>query len=140
MALGELTTEELLENFELFDDWEERYRYLIDLGRKLPDFPETDKNDTTKVNGCISQVWMTAEIEPGPPERILLKADSDAHIVKGLIAVLLVVYSHKTPQEVLATDINGVFEQLELGSHISVNRRNGFYAMVERIKSLAAAA
>ncbi|CAM2008847.1 SufE family protein [Acanthopleuribacter pedis] len=139
MPLGELTTEELLENFDLFEDWEERYRYLIDLGRKLPAFPESAKNDTNKVDGCISQVWMTADVSEETPPRIILTADSDAHIVKGLIAVLLVVYSHKTAAEVRAVDINAVFEQLELGSHISVNRRNGFYAMVERIKQFAAA-
>ncbi|CAM2068236.1 SufE family protein [Sulfidibacter corallicola] len=139
MAIGELTVDELIENFELFDDWEDRYRYLIDLGRKLPDFPESEKNDINKVEGCISQVWMITRMRGESPSVVDICADSDAHIVKGLIGVLLTLFSGKEPGFILQTDINDLFDRLELGSHLSVNRRNGFYSMVERIKAFAAA-
>ena len=129
----------LIETFELFDDWEERYRYLIDLGRKLPPMPEADKNEVTKVRGCVSQVWMTSSIEAGPPPTLHFVADSDAHIVKGLVAILLALYSGRTAEEILATDIKDIFGQLGLEQHLSPNRRNGFFSMVERIHRTAQA-
>lgn len=130
----------LYDTFDLLDDWEERYRYIIDLGRKLPPLDEAAHSDANKVRGCMSQVWLTARLEAGTPPRLHFRGDSDAHIVKGLIAVLMALVDGHTPREILDTDISGVFERLGLESNISVNRRNGFYAMVERIRSLAAQA
>lgn len=132
--------DELAETFEFLGDWEERYRYLIDLGRKLPPMPETDHTEANKVRGCMSQVWLTHRVEPGPPLTLEFQGDSDAHIVKGLIAVLLSLTSGKTPQQILDTDIASAFGRLGLESNISMNRRNGFYAMVERIQAMAAQA
>jgi cysteine desulfuration protein SufE len=130
--------EELVETFELLGDWEERYRYLIDLGRKLPPMPESDKTEANKVRGCMSQVWFTYRILPGTPPKLEFQGDSDAHIVKGLIALLFALCSGRTPREILDTDIASAFTRLGLESHITMNRRNGFYSMVERIKSIAA--
>lgn len=132
--------EELVDTFEMLGDWEERYRYLIELGRKLPELPEADHNEANKVRGCMSQVWMTAQTDPGPPLKLRFTGDSDAHIVKGLIAVLFMLYSDRTPRQILDTDIGEAFGRLGLESHLSMNRRNGFYSMVERIKQLAAQA
>jgi cysteine desulfuration protein SufE len=132
--------DELVETFELLGDWEERYRYLIELGRKLEPLPEAARTESNKVRGCMSQVWLTDEREPGPPLRLKFRGDSDAHIVKGLIAVLFKLVSGRTPQEIRTLDIGSVFARLGLENHITMNRRNGFYAMVERIRALAAAA
>lgn len=130
-------TQALIETFELLGDWEERYRYLIELGRRLPPLPEDAYTEANKVRGCMSQVWMTAGLEDGPPARLHFRGDSDAHIVKGLIALLFQLVNDRTPREILDTDISGVFEHLGLESHITVNRRNGFYSMVERIRRIA---
>jgi cysteine desulfuration protein SufE len=100
--------------------------------------PDAEKTESTKVRGCMSQVWLVASVQPGPPPRLEFRGDSDAHIVKGLIALLFKLYSGRTPQEILALDVQSVFEQLGLENHITMNRRNGFYAMVERIRALAA--
>ena len=131
--------DELIETFEFLGDWEERYRYLIDLGRKLPPMPAEEHTEANKVRGCMSQVWLAHDLVPGNPPRLEFRGDSDAHIVKGLIALLLAVVADKTPQQILDTDIGSVFTRLGLESHITMNRRNGFYAMVERIKAMAAA-
>jgi len=131
--------DEIVENFEYLEDWEDRYRYIIDLGRGLPLMDESDKNDRTKVQGCMSQVWMVSRVHPeSTPPTITFLADSDAHIVKGLIAILLAVYSGKTPREIMEFDIEDAFGRLGLDQHLSPNRRNGFYAMVERIREAAA--
>ncbi|WP_207477792.1 SufE family protein [Arenibaculum pallidiluteum] len=132
-----MTEDELIENFSLFDDWEERYKYLIDLGRRLPDLPAELRSDAYKVEGCMSQVWLVPGAEDG---RLHFRADSDSAIVKGLIAVLMVLYDGKTAREILDTDAGAVLDRMDLGSHISPNRRNGFYAMVETIRKTAAAA
>ena len=138
MIAPEMTFAELAENFALFDDWDDRYAYLIDLGRKLPPLPDAWKTETTKVRGCMSQVWMVpghATGENGEDRgRFAFAADSDAHIVKGLIAVLGVLFSGKTPAEIAAIDTEAAFRQLGLDQHLSPNRRNGFVAMVDRIK------
>lgn len=130
--------EQLIENFEMLGPWDERYRYIIDLGKKLPPMPEADKTEATKVRGCMSQVWLTAEPDAGPPPRLQLQGDSDAFIVKGLIALLFMIVRDRTPQEIVDLDIGDVFSRLGLENQITANRRNGFYAMVERIKALAA--
>lgn len=132
--------EELADTFELLGDWEERYRYLIELGRKLPPLPEADHADANKVRGCMSQVWLTSQLKPGPPVTLALLGDSDSHLVKGLIALLFKLTDGRTPQQVLDTDIAAAFTRLGLENHITMNRRNGFYSMVERIKGMAAQA
>ncbi len=132
-----MDTDELLENFDLFDDWEDRYAYLIDLGRKLPELPAELKQDAFKVQGCLSQVWFVPEDQGDG--RLHWKGDSDSAIVKGLIAVLQVLYAGKTPAEVGQVDIDGIFGQIGLERHLSMNRRNGFYAMVQRLRDFAAA-
>lgn len=132
-----LTAEELFDNFALLPDWEERYRYLIDLGRQTPPLPEADKTQTNKVEGCMSQVWMTALPDPARPGAIQILADSDAHIVKGLAAVLVILFSGKTPDEIASIDVQEAFTRLGLGEHLSPNRRNGFFSMVDRIKRFA---
>lgn len=135
-----MNVDELVENFELLGEWEERYRYLIDLGRKLPPMPEADHSEANKVRGCLSQVWFTHKVIDGPPLRLEFQGDSDSHLVKGLIALLFLICSGRTPQEILATDIASIFTRLGLENHITMNRRNGFYSMVERIRAMAAAA
>ncbi|RMF12027.1 MAG: SufE family protein [Candidatus Dadabacteria bacterium] len=132
-----MTVEELVENFELFDDWEDRYGYLIDLGRQLPPYPDELRDDAHKVRGCISQVWLATEKTDDDPPKLIFRADSDAAIVKGLVAVLLVIFSNRTPQEILDTKLEPIFERLNLEQHISPNRRNGFRAMIERIRDEA---
>ncbi|MCD8497789.1 MAG: SufE family protein [Alphaproteobacteria bacterium] len=127
------TIEELSENFSLFSDWEERYRYLIDLGRSLPDMDASLRTEETLVRGCTSQVWMVMDIKDG---KLCIQADSDAHIVRGLIALLLSAYQGKTPEEAKAIDIEARFKAIGLEQNLSPNRRNGFFAMVERIKSI----
>lgn len=138
--MANAATEELIENFSLFDDWEERYAYLIDLGRKLPDLPEAERTPESKVEGCMSQVWLLSEVEPGNPPVIRYRADSDSQIVRGLIAVLMAAYSGETADRIIATDINDIFNRIGLDRHLSPNRRNGFYAMVQRISDTAARA
>lgn len=130
--------DELADTFELLGDWEERYRYLIELGRKLPPMPESEKDEAHKVRGCMSQVWLAHTRHEGPPATLEFRGDSDAHIVKGLIALLLALTSGRTPREILETDIGAVFSRLGLENHISMNRRNGFFSMVERIRQMAA--
>jgi cysteine desulfuration protein SufE len=138
--MANAATEELIENFSLFDDWEERYAYLIDLGRKLPDLPEAERTPESKVEGCMSQVWLLSEVEPGNPPVIRYRADSDSQIVRGLIAVLMTAYSGETADRIIATDINDIFNRIGLDRHLSPNRRNGFYAMVQWISDTAARA
>ncbi|HAA56377.1 MAG TPA: cysteine desulfuration protein SufE [Myxococcales bacterium] len=133
-----MTLDELVDNFEFLGDWEERYRYIIDLGKKLPPMPEEAKTEENLVQGCISKVWMTANVhDDQEPTRIEFIADSDAFIVKGLIGIALMLYSDKTPEEILALDISNLFERLGLDEHLTVNRRNGFQSMLNRIKSIA---
>lgn len=131
-----MDAEELIDNFDLFDDWEDRYAYLVDLGRKLPPMDDALKNDASKVRGCLSQVWFVRTDEDSG--RLHWLGDSDSAIVKGLIAVLQVLYAGKTPQEVAAVDIDGIFATIGLEQHLSMNRRNGFYAMVSKLREFAA--
>ncbi len=132
--------EDLLDTFSLISDWEDRYRVLIDLGRKLPGVSEAEKVDSNRVEGCTSQVWLIPEVSSDDPPRLSFRADSDSFIVKGLLAVILLAYSGKTAKEIVATDIGEIFTRLGLEQNLSPNRRSGFYATVERIKDLARAA
>lgn len=131
-----MTLEELKSDFAVLDDWQDRYRYVIDLGNALPPMPDADRNETNRVVGCLSQVWLKP-VATKPVMQFL--ADSDAHIVKGLIAILMIVYNNKPAAEILFTDIVPIFAELGMEEHLSVNRRNGFFAMVEKIKVYARA-
>lgn len=126
------TLEELVENFSLFDDWEERYRYLIDLGRAIPAMDDALKTDETLVRGCTSRVWIKEDINAAHLNFI---ADSDAHIVRGLIAILDRAYQGIAVKDIASVDIEGAFAQIGLDQNLSPNRRSGFYAMVEKIQS-----
>ncbi|MEM7650761.1 MAG: SufE family protein [Pseudomonadota bacterium] len=128
------TLDELVENFALFEDWEERYRYLIDLGRTLPSMDEALKTEANLVKGCTSQVWMHHEIKDG---KFTFIADSDAHIVRGLVAILYRAYQDKNVSEIGGIDIHGAFAKIGLDQNLSPNRRSGFFSMVEKIQSLA---
>lgn len=134
-----MTIEELLEEFEELLDWEEQCDFLIDLGFELPEFPTDYKSEANIVHGCQSLVWLVAEpVDEDGVTTIKIQADSDAMIVKGLIAVLLATYSGKTPQQILETDIEGQFERMGLNQHLSSTRRNGLHGMVQRIRKFAA--
>ena len=126
--------EEIREAFSLFDGWEERYAYLIELGQNLPPFPLEEMTDKNKVEGCMSQVWLTAREENG---RFFLNATSDAILVKGLIALILSLYNEKTPREILSVHIEEIFKELGLEDNLSPSRRNGFFSMVAKIQALA---
>jgi cysteine desulfuration protein SufE len=137
-----ITINDIIENFDLLDEWDDRYRYLIELGRALPPLPDEARTSTNKVQGCASQVWLETKTEPdgraGPVLNFI--GDSDAHIVRGLIAVLLALYSGKPAREILDTDAIALFERLGLREHLTPQRSNGFRSMVGRIRNDAQAA
>jgi cysteine desulfuration protein SufE len=128
--------EELEAEFELLGDWEERYRYVIDLGRTLAPLSESERVEANKVRGCASQVWLVTE--PHADGTLGFRGDSDAHIVRGLIAILLRLYSGRLPAEILAFDANAAFKQLGLSGALSAQRSNGLASMAERIRRDAA--
>jgi cysteine desulfuration protein SufE len=129
-----VTLDELLDTFEFFDDWEDKYRFIIDIGKELPGLPDGDKTDAHLIRGCQSQVWLTYE---SSDEGLKFNMDSDAHIVRGLIAVVLIVIQNRSASEIQQLDIEGIFGQLDLLAHLSVTRGNGLRAMVSRIKEVA---
>jgi cysteine desulfuration protein SufE len=134
-TLGATSFEEILADFELLDDWEDRYRYVIELGRKLEPLPEADRSAANKVQGCVSQVWLSTIVHPdGSMPRLSFIGDSDAHIVKGLIAILFALYSGKTAKEILVVDANQSLGQLHLTEHLTPQRSNGLMAMVKRVR------
>jgi cysteine desulfuration protein SufE len=137
-----MTIDEITDNFSVLDEWDERYRYVIELGRGLPPLNEKDRNDANKVQGCASQVWLSTALRPNGADGPVLSflGDSDAHIVRGLIAILFAVYSGKPAREILATDAVEVFNRLGLREHLTPQRSNGFRSMVERIRADARAA
>jgi len=134
--------DEIIENFALLDEWDDRYRYVIELGRMLPPLPDADHNDTNKVRGCASQVWLVTHVKPDGGEGPVLtfEGDSDAHIVRGLIAILFALYSGKSARKIVDTDAAAVFEQLGLKENLTPQRSNGLRSMVERIRADAGAA
>jgi cysteine desulfuration protein SufE len=125
----------IAEDFELFDDWREKIEYVLDLGRALDSLPDDERIDANKVRGCQSQVWMVAELDEATG-RVAIRADSDAFIVRGLIALLLRLYANRPPEEILANPPK-VFEDIGLGAHLSPTRANGLHAMIKRIRQLA---
>ena len=129
-----MTPAELFENFSYLTDWEDKYRYLIELGDNLPPFDDGDKVDANKVDGCMSQVWFVHHKEG---DRYVFNATSDAHIVRGLEAILLILINGKTAEEIQSLDIEGDFRRLGLEEHLSPTRRNGFFSMIARIKETA---
>ena len=130
-----MTMEHIFANFELLDDWDDRYRYVIELGRSLPPMPETARTEANKVRGCASQVWLSTNVDgaAGSAPRLRFKGDSDAHIVRGLIAILFAIYSGRCADEILRIDAQAVFRRLGLAEHLTPQRSNGFVSMVERI-------
>jgi cysteine desulfuration protein SufE len=129
------TIEEITADFEYLDDWEDRYRYLIELGRALPAMPEDAINDASKVRGCVSQVWLISETDAATPPHLTFLGESDAHIVRGLVAIAVALFSGKTAPEILDIDAEAVFGRLGLQEHLTPQRSNGLRSMVERIKS-----
>jgi cysteine desulfuration protein SufE len=131
------TIDEIRENFALLDDWDDRYRYVIELGRTLDPMPESEHSPANKVQGCVSQVWLAKHVErDGGGERLLkYRGDSDAHIVRGLIAILLTLYSGHTPQQILSTDAIAVLDEFGFREHLTPQRSNGLRAMVDRIRA-----
>jgi cysteine desulfuration protein SufE len=133
--------DDILADFELLEDWEDRYRYVIELGRKLQPLPEQERNAANKVQGCVSQVWLSTAIAPSNSMlRLTFLGDSDAHIVRGLIAILFALYSGKRGDDILKLDANIVLDRLHLKEHLTPQRSNGLVAMVARIRSDARAA
>jgi len=137
-----MTIDEIMANFSLLEEWDDRYRYVIELGRCLAPLDERDRTAANKVQGCASQVWLATKIKPNGADGPLLAfaGDSDAHIVRGLIAILFAIYSGKHAREILGTDAVSLFERMGLREHLTPQRSNGFRSMVERIKSDALAA
>src|SRR5437763_14764032 len=132
-----MTIDEIRDNFALLDDWDDRYRYVIELGRTLDPMPEAEHSAANKVQGCASQVWLSKRLERDNANQVFLKyrGDSDAHIVRGLMAILLTLYSGHNPRQILATDAIAVFDEFGFREHLTPQRSNGLRAMVERIRS-----
>ena len=137
-----MTIDEIIDNFLLLEEWDDRYRYVIELGRGLSPLDERDRNETNKVQGCASQVWLATTVRPNGQDGPVLSfaGDSDAHIVRGLIAILFAIYSGQHARDILTTDAIEVFNRIGLREHLTPQRSNGFRSMVERIKSDARAA
>lgn len=131
-----ITADDIIDTVGFFDSWEDRYKYIIDLGKELPEMNHNKKNDAHLVRGCQSQVWIDGELLDG---HMWFEADSDAFIVKGLLGVVLAAYNGKTPQQIRGFDIEAYFEQLGLLKHLSSTRGNGLRSMVKRIQAMAAA-
>ncbi|MEO1550909.1 MAG: SufE family protein [Pseudomonadota bacterium] len=133
--------EEIVEDFEFLDAWEDRYRHVIDLGKKMPALPESQRNAATKVDGCASQVWLVPHVDGvGPSAKMRFDGDSDALIVSGLIAVLRALYNDLEAGEILAVDASAELSRLGLDQHLSAQRSNGLTAMIARVRALASAA
>jgi cysteine desulfuration protein SufE len=132
-----MTIDEIRENFALLDDWDDRYRYVIELGRMLDPMPQAEHSAENKVQGCASQVWLSKAIDRSDADepRLNYRGDSDAHIVRGLIAILLTLYSGHTPQQILSTDAIALLDEFGFREHLTPQRSNGLRSMVERIRS-----
>ena len=133
---SEITAASILEDLEFFDDWEDRYRYIIDLGKKLPPMPDTLKTDANFVHGCQRQVWIHADYQP-VDNTLHLLVDSDAHIVRGLAAMVMAAFNRQSPQAILDFDVDAYFAQTQLIQHLSPTRGNGLKSMVKKIRQAA---
>ncbi len=134
------TIDGIREDFAFLDDWEDKYRYVIDLGESLPPYPDAARDAAHKVQGCVSQVWLLPERGVGPDPVILFQGDSDAHIVRGLVAIVLALYSGQSASAIEATDAEGLLRSLGLDEHLTPQRANGLRAMIRRIREEARAA
>jgi cysteine desulfuration protein SufE len=132
-----LTPQDVIDNFELLDDWESRYAYLADLGEALPPLEETLRTENNRVQGCVSKVWVHARPDTGDPGRLSYFGDCDTAIIKGVLALLIEMMSGRTPSEIEALDVERLFEKLQLAEHLSPNRHFGIYAIVEAMKAQA---
>jgi cysteine desulfuration protein SufE len=132
-----MTIDDIRDNFALLEDWDDRYRYVIELGRTLAPMPEGEHSAENKVQGCVSQVWLSRRIdhEAGREPILNYRGDSDAHIVRGLIAILLTLYSGRTPRQILAIDAAAIFDEFGFREHLTPQRSNGLRAMIERIRA-----
>lgn len=130
----DITTDDIVESLAFFDSWEDRYRYIIDLGKELPPMPDTLQTDENQVKGCQSLVWLSERLEN---DQLFFEAESNSHIVRGLLAVVLAAYNGKSPNAIQAFDIEAYFEELNLIKHLSPSRGNGLKAMVSRIRETA---
>ncbi|WP_173931120.1 SufE family protein [Chelativorans sp. Marseille-P2723] len=129
--------ETIRDDFAFLDDWEDRYRYIIELGNSLPEYPESARNERHKVRGCVSQVWLLTEFGEGADPILVFRGDSDAHIVRGLVAIILALFSGKRASTILAIDAEETMHSLGLDEHLTPQRANGLRAMVQRIKDEA---
>ena len=135
-----MSLETIRSDFAFLDDWEDRYRYVIELGRALPPLEDAAKTEATKVRGCASQVWLVTKADRrdgGGPVRLTFRGDSDAHIVRGLVAILLAIYDDHTPAQILAIDAPAIVAELGLKDHLTPQRSNGVASMIERIRAEA---
>jgi cysteine desulfuration protein SufE len=140
MAAIEQTINEIADEFALLPDWEERIAHVIELARALEPLEDSERNELTRVRGCASQVWLVPERRPQAPQLLYFRGDSDAHLVRGEIAMLLRIFSGRTPQEILSVDPRGVFERLGLKDALTQQRSNGLFSMMNRIQHEARAA
>jgi cysteine desulfuration protein SufE len=131
------SVDELVENFELLGDWDQRYEYIMDLGNRLAALPDEDKTDATKVHACMSNVYIVGDLSRDEPATVTYRAECDTPVIRGVIAILLMVYTGKTPAEALALDADDLFDRLGLFDHLSPTRHVGVYAIVERIRTVA---
>lgn len=135
-----MSIEDIIENFSYLDDWEDRYKYVIELGRELEPMPEALQVDANKVRGCTSQVWLSTKVnEYGDVKRLHFLGNSDAHIVRGLVSITLAIFNDKTAAEIVAMDVENIFKEIQLRDHISAQRSNGLNSMLQRIKADAQA-
>ena len=134
--------ESIVDDLGFLEDWEDRYRYIIELGRSLPDLPDEARTDQNKVRGCASQVWLDTKIKavPGSEPILMFEGDSDAHIVRGLVALALALYSGRPASEIVSTDAIQIFGKLGMKEHLSAQRSNGFRSLIDRMRSDAAKA
>jgi cysteine desulfuration protein SufE len=134
---SDITIDQLVANFELLEDWEARYSYLIDIGRKLPEMAPEHKTEENRVKGCQATVWLKETIKGESPSTVEFTADSNSHIVKGLVAILILLFSKKTSEEILKIDAKSTLAKLELEAHLSPTRKTGLHAMTQQIKQVA---
>lgn len=132
-----MTLDEIASDFEVLDDWEQRYQYLTELGEALPAMPAEAKTEANRVKACMSKVWVHAVPDPAQPGRLVFYGDCDTAIIKGVVALLVGLFSGKTPQEILAMDVDGLFARLQLAENLSPNRHVGIYAIVEQMRAQA---